>query len=246
MLLAPYKSNQWVITFTLLLIPFFSLGQKIKGSKLLKKSIAFHDPNGEWETFEGAFNIKESRPNGKEAMTKLTLSNALSKYSFAQEKEKYTFIRHINNGRCSSQIIIPGGAYTLSKEEKEKLDVTCESTKRMRDYHTYLYGLPMKLKDPGTLIDEKVRSVEFQGKTYYALKVSYDPEVGKDTWYFYMDPDTYALEGYRFYHDESQNDGEYITLEGLAKVSSMQLPKIRKWYMNADDKYLGTDEVMDP
>ncbi len=29
-------------------------------------------------------------------------------------------------------------------------------------------------------------------------------EVGEDTWYFYFDPLTYAMEVYQFYHEEEK------------------------------------------
>jgi hypothetical protein len=114
----------------------------------------------------------------------------------------------------------------------------------MRDYYGYLYGLPMKLKDKGTQIEDKIKRVKFQGKEYLSIKVTYEAKVGKDTWYFYFNPATYALEGYRFYHDESKNDGEYITLEGLETVQGIKIPKTRAWYVNKDDKFLGKDILL--
>lgn len=66
----------------------------------------------------------------------------------------------------------------------------------------------------------------------------------KDTWYFYFDPDTYAMEVYQFYHDESKNDGEYILLKGITEINSIKMPKVRSWYYNKDDKYLGTDTLI--
>jgi len=65
--------------------------------------------------------------------------------------------------------------------------------------------------------------------------------VGKDIWYFYFDKKTVALIGYRFYHDESKNDGEYITLDGEEIIQGIRIPKNRKWYYNKDDKFLGAD-----
>jgi hypothetical protein len=35
-----------------------------------------------------------------------------------------------------------------------------------------------------------------QGKEYLVLKVDYQKEIGKDTWYFYFNPKTYAMEVY--------------------------------------------------
>ena len=57
------------------------------------------------------------------------------------------------------------------------------------------------------------------------------------------DRKTYALVGYRFYHDESKNDGEYIVLEGEASGAGLKLPKTRKWYRHEDDGFLGTDII---
>jgi len=49
------------------------------------------------------------------------------------------------------------------------------------------------------------------------------------------------LIGYRFYHEEAKNDGEYITLEGEESVQGIKIPKNRHWYYNKDDKFLGAD-----
>ena len=99
----------------------------------------------------------------------------------------------------------------------------------------------MKLKDPGTIVNEKVEKKVFKGKEYYVLKVNYTEAVGKDVWYFYFDPVTYAMEVYQFYHDQNKNDGEYIILEDMEIVNEIKMPKTRAWYYNKDNKYLGTD-----
>ena len=112
-----------------------------------------------------------------------------------------------------------------------------------RNYYSYLYGLPMKLRDPGTHLDPKVEKKNFHGKDYWVLEVRYDPEVGEDLWYFYFNPDTYAMEAYQFYHDVAKNDGEYILLEGEHRLGGMRIPKIRTWYTNKEEKLLGTDTL---
>jgi len=113
----------------------------------------------------------------------------------------------------------------------------------MKNYYTYLYGLPMKLKDSGTIINEKVKREIFKNKEYLILKVNYTEAIGKDTWYFYFDPSTYALEVYQFYHDEAKNDGEYILLDSLETINGIKMPKTRAWYYNKDNTYLGTDDL---
>ena len=109
------------------------------------------------------------------------------------------------------------------------------------NYYSYLYGMPMKLKDEGTNIEPDYEILEFYGKNYFRIKVTYDPKVGTDTWYFYFNTTTYALEAYQFFKDESKNDGEYILFEGLKEINQIKVPRRRAWYYNKDEKFLATD-----
>lgn len=103
----------------------------------------------------------------------------------------------------------------------------------------------MKLKDPGTLVNPIVERKSFKGKEYLLLKITYDESVGSDVWYFYFDPDTYAMKVYQFFkgdpNKEGKNTGEYILLLKETTVNDMKILKVRAWYYNKDDKYLGTD-----
>ena len=133
----------------------------------------------------------------------------------------------------------------LIEHMRDSLRINCDRTNMMKNYYTYLYGLPMKLKDAGTIVADEVTRKTFKGKEYVVLKVGYDKNVGKDTWYFYFDPETFAMEVYQFFHDETKNDGEYILLSELVEVSGIKIPKVRAWYYNKDDHYLGTDTLQE-
>ncbi|MEO1368819.1 MAG: hypothetical protein AAFX50_16715, partial [Acidobacteriota bacterium] len=58
------------------------------------------------------------------------------------------------------------------------------------------------------------------------------------------DRGTAALVGYRFYHDASKNDGEYIVLEGEHAAHGMRLPEGRAWFTHQGDRHLGTDRLL--
>jgi len=128
--------------------------------------------------------------------------------------------------------------------------MSCDRANLYKNYYTYLYGLPMKLNDPGTNLSETVENKAFKGKAYLVLKVTYDEAVGSDVWYFYFDPKTYAMEVYQFFKTddngkEKRDSGEYILLTDEAVVNAIKMPKVRAWYYNKDDKYLGTDTLVD-
>ena len=153
-----------------------------------------------------------------------------------KNKDSYAYL--IKKDSC---IILFNGSSKISPEDTKRLRLTCKRGTMMKDYYTYLYGLPMKLQDSGTIVSEKVEKRIFKEKEYLVLKVNYTETVGKDTWYFYFDPYTYAMEVYQFYHDETKNDGEYILLEGIETINNIKMPKTRAWYYNKDNTYLGTD-----
>ena len=218
-----------------------SAQEQLTGSQLLEKAISYHDPNGHWKTFKGEMDILMTTPNSETRKTKLELNLPASYFEAIVRKNDYSITYTLNKGTCDLKFNNSG---TISETLKDSLQITCDRANRMKDYYTYLYGLPMKLKDPGTQIDPKVRKKSFKGKEYLVLKVKYDEKVGSDTWYFYFDPSNYNMEVYQFYHDESKNDGEYILLSEEITVNDIKMPKIRAWYYNKDDKYLGTDDLV--
>jgi hypothetical protein len=209
--------------------------------QLLTQSIKFHDPDGKWDKFAGTLTLQGERPDGTTKTTQVLLNNPLGLFVMTRMQDSLTLEQGVKKDSCFAKINA-SGEVSDSLQKKYRLD--CGRTKLMRDYYGYLYGLPMKLKDKGTQIEDKIKRVKFQGKEYLSIKVTYEAKVGKDTWYFYFNPATYALEGYRFYHDASKNEGEYITLEGLETVQGIKIPKTRAWYVNKDDKFLGKDILL--
>ena len=102
----------------------------------------------------------------------------------------------------------------------------------------------MKLTDAGVNVSDTVaEEEEINGKLYSTIRVSYDPVIGKDNRFFYCDAQTGALRAYRFNHGKPES-GEYILLEDELNVNGVKLPKTRKWYLNKDNKYLGTDNLI--
>ena len=215
-----------------------AFGQDLTGKQLLEKSIAYHDPNGNWNTLKASLTVKMSMPKSAERITQIQLDFPEQFYSTTVTKDENIITSILDKENCT---LLLNGSADISKEQKDTLRINCDRAKMMRDYYTYLYGLPMKLKDSGTNIYEKVQKKKFKNKEYLVLKVDYEAAVGKDTWYFYFNPINFALEVYQFYHDEATNDGEYILLSEIIEVEQIKIPKVRAWYYNKDDGYLATD-----
>jgi len=213
--------------------------QEMNASEVLEKTIAYHDPNGNWEKFNANFQVTLATPGNSDRVSDITINLPKDYFKLVNTRDGDSTTFTLDKGNCTTSItdsITQVGTRT-----------PCETASLYRDYYTYLYGLPMKLKDPGAKLSPTVEKVTFKKKQYLKLKVTYDEAVGSDVWFFYLNPTTYAMEIYQFFKGEpdgaGKDTGEYILLSEESTVNGMKLPKIRAWYYNKDNKYLGTDTI---
>jgi len=215
---------------------------EMSADSLLARAIRYHDPENQWGRKSHLLQLAESRPDNSVRHTRLTLYPHTADFDMQQTR-----------GRDKVQMRYLGGTYAfslngnmdVSEEKREKLRMTEDRTRSMRDYYTYLFGLPMKLRDQGTILQPEVHKVWYDGKRMLELEVHYAPETGKDVWFFYFDPANYSLGGYAFYHEkDGPGTGEYILLEGETIIDKMKLPAERHWYYTKNKLYLGTDEIL--
>ena len=208
----------------------------ISGEELLDRAIAYHDPSGGWPTFNGTLAISMVMPEGQTRDSNIQINLPQEYFSITAKRDTLVTTYTLDKQACETSIKeIP----TYSKR------TPCETAQLYKNYYTYLYGLPMKLKDPGTIISKTVVTQNFKGKEYLMLRATYDKEVGSDVWQFYFDPTTYAMEVYQFFKadpgGDGKNTGEYILLKDIKTINGIKFPKERAWYYNKDDGYLGTD-----
>ena len=201
--------------FSLLFVCFYisiSFAQSLTSIELLDKSIQYNDPNNRWKNFKATLHFEQRHPMKTEQRFRKTIFDRSRNYfKFIQTTDDEILIREADGENCNN---LYNGSTKIPEEVNKKHRFTCERAKMYRDYYEYLYGLPMKLKDQGTIIDPLVKDEIFNGRSVYSIRVTYEKNVGEDIWYFYFDKNSYALIGYRFFHDESKKDGEYISLYG--------------------------------
>jgi len=221
------------VLFLFLLLSIATFSQQITGNQLLEKAIHFHDPKGNWKTFNGELFITMKTPDQIKRKSEIRINLPKEYFYIKSYKDASTEEYTVNKGICSKVV---GGNKNPSNDPKK----TCKRANLYKDYYTFLYGLPMKLKDEGTIVHQKVAKKIFNGKEYWVLKVTYDENVGKDRWFFYFNPKNYEMEAYQFFKKE-ENSGEFILLSGLEIIQEIKMPKTRDWYYNKDNRYLGTD-----
>lgn len=215
--------------------------ETLSGQEVLNRSIAYHDPNGNWGALGLELNFEETRPNADSRFTNVIIDNSQGNFCMIRETDNHQIARHIIGNTVTYDI---DGSTSYPDEDVKTFQLNDDRSYTMRDYYLYLWGLPMKLKDNGTIVHDEVKYVTFNNLKVLKLKVTYDEDTGSDIWYFYLDPANYSLRGYQFFHDEAANDGEYIILGSMADASGMKIPGERSWYVNKDSTYLGTDKII--
>lgn len=209
---------------------------------LIARSIAYHDPAGLWDRGEIGLRIMESRPNG---VTR-TVEVGMAPGSGAMEVRRETDAAVVSFAVSGEEVLrrAVDGNEELDEAALGEHGLDAERVMWLRNYYLFVWGLPMKLRDPGTIVDPEPVMDSYDGQDALKVRVTYDPDVGGDTWYFYFHPETARMIGYRFYHDESANDGEYIHLEGEIENGGLRLPAKRSWFFHQGQEFLGEDEAV--
>lgn len=225
-----------IITIILITKSICLLGQ-MDGKTLLKRSVAYHDPQEKLMKREAIFHLNESRTNAADRTSIVTVNPKKQRFNLVRTVDGVQSTITLEKEKIALRIV------NITGSDVVKNDMTPERIRNMKNYYEYLWYMPVKLNDPGTIIGDKIIKTDFFGKTALQMKVTYEDYVGHDIWYFYFDPSTYALIGYRFYHDEGANDGEYVLLDGESESNGVRIPKVRQWYTHKEGKLLGTDTL---
>lgn len=238
-----YKISLYLLHITglmvLLLLSFCQSKPKVD-SELLERTLAYHDPEGNWPQLKTRLYLSSADTAGKEKTFEIEIDNSTGYFAHISRQDGKEVVKGISDGK---EFYLLGGKEDISAEDREKYGLTPEAAQRVHSFYGYLYGLPMKLTDDGVNVTDAAKNEELEGKNYKVLQVNYDAAVGTDNWFFYLDPETHAMEAYRFNHGQPES-GEYILLEEEVVVGGVRIPKVRKWYWNKNNEYIGTDTLI--
>lgn len=100
----------------------------------------------------------------------------------------------------------------------------------------YFYAMPFILADDG-IIYEEVAALEFDGKSYPGIKISYESGVGEspeDEYILYYNSETHKMEwlGYTvtYFSKEKSKEFHFIKYSNWQTVEDLILPETLTWY----------------
>ena len=158
--------------------------QNLDASELLNQAIAFHEPNGQWSSFNDSLKVIMTTPRPTDGVSDIYINLPQQLFSVSASRGKNTSFYKIDKGQCSRSY----NGEVITDDASEDSGTSCDRATLYNNYYTYLYGLSMKLKDPGTNSKHPVEKKQFKAKEYLVLKATYGEAVGSDIWYFYFNP----------------------------------------------------------
>ncbi len=217
--------------------------QEITAQEIVQKSIELHDPESNWSQLNADINInslifKEDNVDTSKQVLKMDLHHGL--FEMHYDRDGQTINLHKDLNTCYGNVDNPEA---VDDAWLKKNKVNCERAKMFDSYYRYLLGMPMKLKDQGTIIDPEVKEEDYNGIKYYVIKVTYEKEVGSYTWLFYFNHYTFQLELSKFSRDGKFNSGETIEYGNYQDHQGMKLTGQLIWFDIPDHLKIADERI---
>lgn len=236
------KSFRFLFSYIIALLLMQSCQTENKtDSGLLNKTIEYHDPENNWGKLKTHLYLKSVDTAGQEHPFEIEIDNTTGYFAHISRQEGKEVVKGIS--AKGEEFYLLDGNPEITEKDRKKYELTPEALKWVHSFYPYLYGLPMKLTDEGVKVNDADNTEELEGENYQVLQINFDPSVGSDNWFFYLDPQTHAMKAYKFNHGDPES-GEYILLEQELTVDGIKIPKVRKWYWNKNNEYIGTDTLI--
>jgi len=142
---------------------------KITATQLLAKSIKYHDPQNRWDSLDATLNFKTLMADKSERKRVIRLNNKHGEFHFTGEYTEGRLEYTIDAGGAKAMW---NGSTTIPTDKASKYQISEARAVMFRNYFSYLYGMPMKLRDIGTIIDPTVFRVSFYDKVYDRIRVT--------------------------------------------------------------------------
>ncbi len=207
----------------------------IKTAKdLIKHSIAYHDPDGNWKNFKSNVHISTSlwKSNGikEKSSEKLFFNNKNGVFKMHSIIDNIEFKGEIRNDTCYRNPV-----HKITKEQtiQFKRFIGCESITFNKNYYSYLIGLPMKLADTSAIVNDTIFERKYKGTSYNVVKVNYKPLDKNPSWYFYFSKENNAFQLCKFTSLKNENKGgEYIIYNKEKNIQGIKLKTQQVWLYN--------------
>lgn len=197
--------------------------EKLSNEEIISRTIEFHDPYNNWHTLRAEFHFD-------------------SQFSFADSTQEDIVVQievAENNFKYDNKYRKVALSYPRDTCMQESENGSCEQYRWTKNFYTYIWGLPMKLKDPGIHPEKETKKTFFNNYKCHVVPVHYE----KENFLFYIDTANFQLRGFEFHKNDSSGKGEKIVLKDLYEFNHIKFPRHKTYIILPENTLGGTNEV---
>jgi len=210
--------------------------------EVLQKSIAWHDPEGNWDKVQMKLHIQEPRLNNPDRRSIIMLDNATGAFRLERNRKDH----------ITTHIITDDGVAVTLLDDAEIKDPLVIKEYRLepnrnglyRKFYSSLVGLPMSLTDEKIVQYGGVTNEFFNETNSLKVPLVLNDGVFSNHWNLYIAQDDYRLSGVEMYFPDDAAKGERLYFDQIIIVEAMRLPRMRHWHGISDDSYSGSDIIV--
>jgi hypothetical protein len=221
------------------LLPQFAVAQTPAAANILRNCCQVHDPEGKWANLSNTFTIVQSEPAGQTFFT-VQLQQRKNVFLREEMKDGRSLVRRFKKGRYQCLL---DGRNVITAAEEQQFGLDEPTARQWMEAFVFLNGAPMKQALDAAFLLEEVRIVSFAGKQCFRITLQYPPVGQNESWYFYINKETFILEGCTFFLNNPAKDGGTIAFSGFVLFDEILFSKEKRWINNADKKWLQTEII---
>jgi hypothetical protein len=212
-----------------------------QAKEILAKSVTYHDPLGDWGQFDVSLRIQEPRLANPERYSTVSFG---ADGSFVLERNRDDHIsRHEVDANGNARTLLDGSV-EFADDLRQKYRLSDERNHLYAMVYRFYYGLPSALLSPMVSNVRSVSSVEFSGRPAIRIEMELTERIFSSHWRLFIDSETHAMLGIELPSDDDPDEGERVYFESEVMIGDVKLPRMRHWHKLQDDKYQGSDIVM--
>ncbi|QNP54324.1 hypothetical protein H9L05_21070 (plasmid) [Hymenobacter qilianensis] len=133
----------------------------LTGPQLVQQSIAYHDPQGKWPTLRTRLFFQSTSAAGQASTFEVELDNATGYFCHISHPGGREVVKGVVNGQ---EVLLLDGQPHFTAAEQKQYRLVAGAVQAARNFYTYLYGLPMKLRDAGTRVAAEAPSNRYAAR----------------------------------------------------------------------------------
>ena len=192
-----------------------------KALDILQKAIAYHDPHGNWDNFNGKMQHLTIFSMGYIVKETIELDRSRDYYCSTASQDFGKVIRGMDGDKIFFSV---NDKAPESEEVIQNWSLTADGIAFFKEQHTCHFGLLMHILKTGMVLAEEAETVEFDGRTCYALKFTGKTDQVIHPYYtgyrtLYIDKYNFELRGVQGkvgdYDPYSYYFSSYIEVDGI-------------------------------